>query len=307
MLLSEYEKILKSKEKNKPLKEPGDYIEGIVDDFFKTSKKTPEKKEQPEKIKGVLFMNGFFSLLFEENNENKGSERNKINYENCRLNAKNKVDIPLKNIVNKNLDAFLEYESAKKLKENVSNISQLSENNFDELLILFKVDELFKKNSGKIEIDDITMIYNGGSNITLAVKVPEHVLFDHKSGGGYYHFPQTNVSVDITSTDMKNFSHGAVKLHNLNNEMIQSPFIEEGKNYGKSNICMGYYSTDFFGRMDFFNAIAKYLSDARKVILEGYTYSCGPHRRLSNEAFFGNKISEKEIEARKLKVTNMKK
>ncbi|MBR9705870.1 hypothetical protein GOV14_02430 [Candidatus Pacearchaeota archaeon] len=137
------------------------------------------------------------------------------------------------------------------------------------------------------------------NKLLLYAKIPDYVL---KSPGreAYYRFKGHKIALRLKwNSGYKNagLDRGPHKLSH-----VVGPFYDGS---GSSGLCMGHYNHDYFDRMDRGKAIAKYLLDARNVILHGYQKGSNPYRSLSDSNFEDRRISLREIKKKKLPITNI--
>ena len=128
-------------------------------------------------------------------------------------------------------------------------------------------------------------------DLTVYVDVPDYVLRNPITNN-YYKFSAHKLGVVISWSGGK-----PVLKHN------PFPLVRTaGPFYGDSYLCMGSYSTGYFGRMEPGKAFAKLLIDARNVVLRGYTANCHPIYSL--EEFGDRRISPSYVKSKDLQVTN---
>jgi len=155
------------------------------------------------------------------------------------------------------------------------------------------LDDILKKVS--FEEEDFGFIRREDNSVDVYVTVPEHVLKSpHDSY--LYHFNSHKVALTLCNYE------GNIQICNSPHALsaASGPFYPSG---GR-NLCMGSYSTNYFSEMAKGKAIAKYLLDARNVVLHGYTGNGRPHRYLNSEYFSSHRISAADVQRKGLEITN---
>lgn len=131
-------------------------------------------------------------------------------------------------------------------------------------------------------------------NFTIYVDVPEHALKD-PINGQLYRFEGHKLGLSISSGGNFQIMGGPHSVGKL----VSGPFY----NGGGSALCMGNYTLGYFENMTRGKAIAKYLVDARNVVLHGFSNSAirafHPLERFAN-----NHITRAEATRLEIPITN---
>ncbi|KYK25918.1 hypothetical protein AYK26_01415 [Euryarchaeota archaeon SM23-78] len=190
------------------------------------------------------------------------------------------------------LEAQFNVQAVDEFEEQINQIRELKEQN----KALEKFFEKTEYDAGNVGFK------KHGSDYYVYAHVPEHVLKDVKnpSEDRYYRFGKCRVAVRVYyNRDKDRFEVGDPRVI----ETYSHPFLSYYDPW--QTICMGTYSRSKLGRLDDASKVATLLSDARNVLLSGYTQSCGPYHRAGN--FSNRKISKEQIKRKKLPITNVHK
>lgn len=158
----------------------------------------------------------------------------------------------------------------------------------DDALSLCSREEHSEKDFGFKESSEGLLVY---------VEVPDYVL-KSPLNGALYQFSGHKIGIDLDVN-----TEGEVYLkrspHSVGN--VAGPF------YGCGGLCMGNYSWESRTRgMPKGKAFAKYLTDARNVVLRGYRSSnVSPNSRLDDEHYSSRRRSEEEVKRKNLPITNI--
>ena len=158
------------------------------------------------------------------------------------------------------------------------------------------IDELCKKE--KYHEQDFGF-ERSGNQLLLYIDVPKHVLMNSRTDNLYL-FAENKIGIWVDySRDGIQFritSGPKPLLH------FSGPFYFS--NEDSIGICMGNYDHRFWQSMGKGKAFAKYLTDARNVVLHGYTPRAHPVRQLSDDYFGNRRIGKEQMDGLGLTVSN---
>jgi len=157
--------------------------------------------------------------------------------------------------------------------------------------LLCKRDSYHEQDFGFLRNSDRLIVY---------VDVPEHVL-ENPYTQDLYRFNSHRVGIQLSMLEERRTPVIDTNPHSPDRAI--GPFYS-GYDGHNPSLCMGHYNTSYFNTMRMGKAIAKYLVDARNVVLRGYIVNCNPRRNLNKENFGQRRISREEVNRLGLPITN---
>jgi hypothetical protein len=146
------------------------------------------------------------------------------------------------------------------------------------------------------EEQDFGFIKNNDGTLTVYVQVPDYVL-QSIHGDGLYNFSGHRLGIKISFNSCSRIPSLFMNPYSL--DPISGPFYHDRG----GSLCMGGYRNSYMNNMERGKAFAKLLTDARNIVLRGYTKNCGPYHHLEN--YPRRKISPEQVKKRGLKITNI--